>query len=74
MSIFFNLVAVAENSFPTYFVAVYVIGFIAAVSIGSFAWYNSKRPAGWEDAARPDFVPEMKSNESDKPSEGNSES
>ena len=64
MSISFNLVAVAGNSFPTYFIAVYVVGFIAAVSIGSFAWYNSKRPAGWEDADRPDFVPEMKSKDS----------
>jgi len=64
MSISFNLVAVAGQSFPTYFIAVYVIGFIAAVSIGSFAWYNSKRPAGWEDAARPDFIPDMQSKDS----------
>ncbi|ACK68644.1 conserved hypothetical protein [Gloeothece citriformis PCC 7424] len=49
------------GKFPTYFVAVYVIGFLAAVTIGSIAWYNSKRPAGWEDAQRPDFVPEVKS-------------
>ncbi len=51
------------GEFPTYFVAVYVVGFIAAVGIGSLAWYNSKRPAGWENADRPDFVPEMKSDE-----------
>ena len=63
MPMLFNLIAATGNSFPTYFVAVYVVGFIAAVSIGSFAWYNSKRPAGWEDAARPDFVPEIKSEE-----------
>jgi hypothetical protein len=48
-----------SGKFPIYFVAVYVIGFIAAVTIGSIAWYNSKRPAGWEDAERPDFIPEM---------------
>ncbi|MFN7216911.1 photosystem II assembly protein Psb35, partial [Microcystis sp.] len=24
------------------------------------AWYNSKRPVGWEDAQRPDIVPEVK--------------
>lgn len=48
-----------SGSFPTYFVAVYVVGFIAAVSIGSIAWYNSKRPAGWEDTSRPDIVPKM---------------
>ena len=47
------------GTFPTYFVAVYVVGFIAAVSIGSIAWYNSKRPAGWEDVKRPDIVPDV---------------
>lgn len=52
--------AATAGQFPTYFVAVYVIGFIAAVTIGSIAWYNSKRPAGWEEAQRPDFVPEVK--------------
>lgn len=30
--------AIAGGKFPTYFVAVYVVGFIAAVSIGSIAW------------------------------------
>lgn len=51
--------AAAGGKFPTYFVLVYVVGFIAAVSIGSIAWYNSRRPPGWENAERPDFVPEM---------------
>ncbi len=41
-------------------IAVIVTGFIAAVGIGSIAWYNSKRPAGWEDQEKPDFVPEIK--------------
>lgn len=36
-----------------------VIGFIAAVGIGSIAWYNSKRPTGWEDKKRPDIVPNV---------------
>ncbi len=36
-----------------------IVGFIAAVSIGSIAWYNSKRPVGWEDKERPDIVPEV---------------
>jgi hypothetical protein len=49
--------------FPVAFTAVYVVGFIAAVTIGSIAWYNSKRPAGWEDKERPDIVPEVKSEE-----------
>ena len=55
------------GEFPTYFVAVYVLGFIAAVSIGSIAWYNSKKPAGWETVERPNIVPkvDLESNESD---------
>jgi len=39
--------------------AVLVVGFIAAVSIGSIAWYNSKRPPGWEGRDRPDFIPKV---------------
>ena len=54
-----NLLFAVAGDFPTYFVAVYVVGFIAAVSIGSIAWYNSKRPAGWENAKRPDIVPDV---------------
>ena len=54
------LLAVASGKFPVYFVAVYVVGFLAAVTIGSIAWYNSKRPVGWEDAQRPDIIPEVK--------------
>jgi hypothetical protein len=34
-------------------------GFIAAVVFGSLAWYNSKRPSGWENKERPDIVPEI---------------
>ncbi|MGJ5673961.1 MAG: photosystem II assembly protein Psb35 [Nostochopsis sp.] len=48
-----------EPHFPFAFTAVYVVGFIAAVTIGSIAWYNSKRPVGWEDKNRPDFVPKV---------------
>lgn len=55
-----NFVAAAGGSgLPLPFVLVYVAGFIAAISVGSIAWYNSKRPAGWEDKERPDFVPEV---------------
>ena len=54
------LLEVASGKFPVYFVAVYVVGFLAAVSIGSIAWYNSKRPVGWEDAQGPDIIPEVK--------------
>lgn len=56
--------ASAGMHFPVAFTAVYVVGFIAAVTIGSIAWYNSKRPAGWEDKERPDFIPEVKSEDS----------
>lgn len=37
-----------------------VVGFAAAVGIGSVAWYNSKRPTGWEGKERPDVVPKIK--------------
>ncbi|MGF1478888.1 MAG: photosystem II assembly protein Psb35 [Cyanophyceae cyanobacterium] len=62
--------AAAGSSFPTSFVAVYVIGFIAAVTIGSIAWYNSKRPVGWENKERPDVVPKV--DKSDSPGVGDS--
>lgn len=49
--------------FPISATLVYIVGFIAAVSIGSVAWYNSKRPVGWENKERPDIVPEVKKEE-----------
>jgi len=49
----------AAGGLPTSFVLVYVVGFIAAVAIGSIAWYNSKRPAGWEDKDRPNIIPNV---------------
>ena len=36
-----------------------VVGFLAAAGLGSVAWYNSKRPAGWEGKERPDIVPKV---------------
>ncbi|MBD2260156.1 hypothetical protein [Pseudanabaena sp. FACHB-2040] len=53
--------AAAESGLPLSFVLVYAVGFIAAVGIGSIAWYNSRRPPGWEDKNRPDFVPKVSS-------------
>ncbi|MBW4670162.1 MAG: hypothetical protein KME60_22810 [Cyanomargarita calcarea GSE-NOS-MK-12-04C] len=53
----------AEPHFPLAFVLVYVVGFIAAVTIGSIAWYNSKRPPGWENKERPDIVPKVEKEE-----------
>lgn len=55
--------AAAGPHFPVAFTAVYIAGFVAAVVIGSIAWYNSKRPPGWEDKERPDVVPEVKTPE-----------
>jgi len=50
------------GDFPVYFVAVYAVGLVAAVSIGLIAWYNSKRPVGWEDTEKPDFISDLKTN------------
>jgi hypothetical protein len=36
-----------------------IVGFVASAVLGSIAWYNSKRPQGWQDKERPDFVPEV---------------
>lgn len=53
------LTLAVAGGYPWLFTAVYVVGFIAAVTIGSIAWYNSKRPPGWEDRQRPDVVPKV---------------
>jgi hypothetical protein len=52
---------VAVDSAPYSFslATVGIVGFIAATTIGLIAWYNSKRPPGWEDKERPDIVPEI---------------
>jgi hypothetical protein len=62
----FNVLAVVPDTpikepfqFPLAFTLLYVFGFIAAVIGGTLAWYNSKRPPGWEGTDRPDFVPEL---------------
>jgi len=49
----------ASSSYSAILIGLFVVGFIAAVSIGSIAWYNSKRPLGWEDKQRPDVVPNI---------------
>ncbi|MBE9182863.1 hypothetical protein IQ268_30470 [Oculatella sp. LEGE 06141] len=59
MALFLGVASGAESSFPVSFTLVYIVGFIAAVSIGSIAWYNSKRPPGWEGKERPDIVPKV---------------
>ena len=47
-------------------IAVLIVGFVAAVGIGSIAWYISKRPPGWEDKQRPDYVPEVNQEDENK--------
>ncbi len=59
MSVFIAVATSAGERFPAWFTAVYVVGFIAAVTIGSVAWYNAKRPVGWESKERPEAVPEV---------------
>ncbi|WAL58026.1 photosystem II assembly protein Psb35 [Thermocoleostomius sinensis] len=54
-------VASQAPHFPISATLVLIVGFIAATTIGSIAWYNSKRPPGWEDKERPDIVPEVDS-------------
>ena len=63
MNYLLEAATVSGKQFPFAFTAVYVVGFIAAVGIGSIAWYNSKRPAGWENKERPDFIPNVASDE-----------
>jgi hypothetical protein len=59
MNLLMEAGAAQASEFPFSFTLVYVIGFIAAVVLGSIAWYNSKRPAGWENKDRPDIVPKV---------------
>lgn len=41
-------------------------GFIVAIVAGSIAWYNSKKPTGWEDAEKPNWVPKVDAGETQK--------
>jgi hypothetical protein len=54
-----------SSSMFTVLTLVGVVGFIAAVTIGSIAWYNSKKPLGWKDEQRPDFLPKIDKQNSD---------
>lgn len=57
------------DGIPVLFAAVYGLGFLAAVVGGSLAWYNSKRPAGWEGSERPGFVPKINTGGDDSKAE-----
>jgi hypothetical membrane protein len=63
MNLLMGIGVEAAPHFPVSFTLVYVVGFIAAVTIGSIAWYNSKRPVGWEDKERPNIVPKVEKEE-----------
>lgn len=52
--------AVHQEVYLWYFNGVYGIGALAAGVVGAIAWYNSKRPVGWEDRDRPSFIPSIK--------------
>lgn len=45
------------------YAGVFIVGFVAAVSLGSIAFYNSKRPVGWENKDRPGYVPKIDTEE-----------
>lgn len=51
--------ATETSHFPVSAIVVMIVGFIAATTIGSIAWYNSKRPLGWKNKEKPDFVPDV---------------
>jgi hypothetical protein len=69
----FEMLAIApesSNQFSSILLPIVaVVGFAAAVGLGSLAWYNSKRPMGWQDKERPDFIPKVE--ESETPGLGN---
>jgi hypothetical protein len=44
---------------PYAFYAVLALGFLAAITLGSVAFYNSKRPVGWENKERPTYIPKI---------------
>ncbi|AGY59473.1 photosystem II assembly protein Psb35 [Gloeobacter kilaueensis] len=41
------------------FWALMAAGLVAGVTLGSIAWYSSKKPAGWEGAETPGWVRKM---------------
>ncbi len=58
--------AVHSEFYLVLFNAVYSVGALAAGVVGAIAWYNSKRPVGWEDRVRPSFIPAIKTNLSEE--------
>ncbi len=48
-----------STTLKTIFYGLLAVGFLSAVVFGSIAWYNSKKPPGWEGAEKPNWVPGM---------------
>ncbi len=46
-------------AFPPSLMIVVGVGFLAATILGSIAWYNSRKPIGWQGKEKPDFVPDI---------------
>ena len=42
--------AATATQFPSFVILLMGVGFMAAATLGSIAWFRSKRPLGWEDA------------------------
>lgn len=59
MNILMDVAVKQGLQFPWAFTLLYVVGFIAAAIGGSIAWYNSKRPPGWEGTERPSIIPKI---------------
>ncbi|MGB3241030.1 MAG: hypothetical protein WBB29_22285 [Geitlerinemataceae cyanobacterium] len=74
MNVLMDVAVKQGMQFPLAFTLLYVFGFLAAVVGGSIAWYNSKRPPGWEGADRPEIIPKVGSDESEELQESESES
>jgi hypothetical protein len=70
-----TLMAVADKTYQSYLQSsltfLIIGGFVAAVILGSIAWYSSKRPAGWENTQTPDWISKMNITDGKKDSSNN---
>jgi threonine/homoserine/homoserine lactone efflux protein len=64
-----TLLAVVGEQFPVWFTFVYVIGAAVMIFVSMVAFYNSKRPTGWEASRRPGFIPDLSGKADRRPSE-----
>jgi len=70
-----TLIAVADKTYQSYLQSsltfLIIGGFVAAVILGSIAWYSSKRPAGWENTETPEWIAKMNITDGKKDSSKN---